>query len=413
MLIVNDHLGKETVAELHDFRKDKQDLAVEHHLDNVTATSMSLCLKRIHIFGDLKDFKPASQLDSLYELFTQSFESKQAASIRCEELTGSCSVELSLGTDVAEFRGKDAVIFGMLPTAFRGRMETLINTTPEPGQTWIFYSTHSPHRLVQRNQELQLSQLKYHKLMTYRWDSDINVRYAKYRVFRNGTDPAKKLSDEDISNKKNLIAWMSSNCHEVFWPRKPFLSRLRARLPLHEYGDCGNRRCLPKRSDKCVGVMQQYKFQLILGNTECNDLIPDDFWTLALANGVVPVIYGVPKSDLERMAPPNSYIHIADYKSLDDLANLIKDLGKDQAEYSRFFDWREVGRLQFSSSIQPEEVCRTLPHLSDGKPQALKTLGKSSWFTGCRKNPDASALQLFTPDRQYKAFNHWALWKVY
>ena len=42
--------------------------------------------------------------------------------------------------------------------------------------------------------------------------------------------------------------------------------------------------------------------------------------------GTIPVVFGADRLDYEKVAPPRSFIHIADFDTLEELANYLKYL---------------------------------------------------------------------------------------
>ncbi|XP_054764886.2 alpha-(1,3)-fucosyltransferase 7-like [Lytechinus pictus] len=390
--------------------ESSNDHAIVEHVSEANTSGIGPCEKRILLFGDLSGMRGWPELSKWVELLEKSLRLDHEVNLGCRTDSMNCTVRLSLGTDPKRFRGKDAVIFGSLPHAMKGQIEMLKTLEPEENQTWFFYSTESPHRVTLWNQNLNITQLKYHKLISYRWDSDVYVSFGSYS-HRPPTNTSISLSPP-LPPKKHLIAWVNSNCVEISWPRKPFLSRLRARIPVHDFGACGTKQCVPRHSSKCASLIQSYRFLLILGNAECNDLILSDFWSLALANDVVPVIYGAPKSDVVKVAPPHSFIHVSDFETVGSLADFLYMLAEDEEEYDKYFAWKRRGKVKVTYPIAPKLVCRAIPHMFDGTPQYLTTVGESTWFNGCRTRPDKNSLKPFSPDQQYREYNHWTIWRA-
>ena len=54
-----------------------------------------------------------------------------------------------------------------------------------------------------------------------------------------------------------------------------------------------------------------------------------------LRSDVVPIVMGARRRDYERVAPPNSFIHVDDFESPFQLANYLKKLDKDEALYNK------------------------------------------------------------------------------
>ena len=78
-------------------------------------------------------------------------------------------------------------------------------------------------------------------------------------------------------------------------------------LPIDTYGKCGTKTC-PKRAKECADLPTRFKFNLAFENSQCPEYITEKFWANALMQGVVPVVFGAPREDYLRLAPPKSYI---------------------------------------------------------------------------------------------------------
>jgi len=54
----------------------------------------------------------------------------------------------------------------------------------------------------------------------------------------------------------------------------------------------------------------------------------------------VPVVYGPHKSDVEAVAPPNSYIFAEDFETPKDLVDYLDYLDKNDTAYEEYHKWR-------------------------------------------------------------------------
>ena len=61
------------------------------------------------------------------------------------------------------------------------------------------------------------------------------------------------------------------------------------------------------------------------------------------SNDVVPVVMGAPRADYERVAPPESFIHVDDFESPRHLADFLRAVAADRDRYNSYFRWRGVG----------------------------------------------------------------------
>ena len=63
-----------------------------------------------------------------------------------------------------------------------------------------------------------------------------------------------------------------------------------------------------------------------------------------LDNFVVPVVYAT--KDVRKIAPPNSYIDVRDFKSPKHLAEYLLYLDKNDTAYMEYFNWRRDYRVK-------------------------------------------------------------------
>ncbi|XP_054764887.2 glycoprotein 3-alpha-L-fucosyltransferase A-like [Lytechinus pictus] len=365
------------------------------------------CVKKVHIFGNLTDMASWLELSSWYKLFKRGQVFKHTADAYCPLYN--CTLRFTTGTNLTHLKGKDAVIFGALPKAFEGRLHDVISKDPEPGQTWFYYSTETPLRVVNWNRDVRIADLKYHKLMTYRSDSDIHIPFGYYQKRLKPLTDA-EFNTKYVQNKTKLVAWMASNCAQIFWPRIPIVEQLGRRVQLDTYGRCGKLSCQPQRSETCNHMLKEYKFYMTLANSECHEYITEKFWTQTIGQGIVPVVYGAPKSDFQKMGPPNSFIHLSDYSSLKEMAEHLKKLNKDHESYMKYLEWGRYYEAIPTFPIQINNLCRIVPHLNKGTTQELHRLGDSTWYKGCRNLPNKDILTPFWPREQMLAYFTWTPW---
>ena len=140
-----------------------------------------------------------------------------------------------------------------------------------------------------------------------------------------------------LAKKDKLLAWFCSN-QKTHGRREDYIRELGKYMTVDIYGNCGNLTCLPKNSDRCNNLLDEYKFYLSAENSLCADYVSEKFYR-ALRTDVVPIVYG--GADYSAYAPPHSYIHVADFKSPKELAEYLKLLDKNDALYLKYFEWKK------------------------------------------------------------------------
>lgn len=160
-----------------------------------------------------------------------------------------------------------------------------------------------------------------------------------------------------VHNKTKLIVYFASNCNTSS-RREDYARALAQHVPMDVYGKCGPLKCRPWNGEACFDKkLRHYKFQLAAENSLCPDYVAERFWR-SLKWGAVPVVYGV--ADYAAYAPPHSYIHAANFASLQDLADYLMLLDRNDALYLKYFEWRKDWKVIREPKIGWCELCRML-----------------------------------------------------
>lgn len=95
-------------------------------------------------------------------------------------------------------------------------------------------------------------------------------------------------------------------------------------------------------------INKNYKFYLAFENSNCHQYITEKLFKNALGLNepdflVVPIVMGARKEEYDKFAPPNSFIHVDDFKSAKDLAEYLRLLANNDALYYDYFRWKNLG----------------------------------------------------------------------
>ena len=150
-----------------------------------------------------------------------------------------------------------------------------------------------------------------------------------------------------LENRTKLLAWFCSNC-QTDGKREHYFKELAKYIDIDIYGKCGNKECLPRNSNRCNHILNEYKFYLAAENSLCADYITEKFYR-TLEMGLVPVVYG--GADYAHFAPPHSYIHVANFPSPKDLADYLLLLDRNPGLYMEYFNWKENYEVKISPEI--------------------------------------------------------------
>ncbi|XP_066304372.1 alpha-(1,3)-fucosyltransferase 7-like [Branchiostoma lanceolatum] len=245
-----------------------------------------------------------------------------------------CDITLGIG----QSEDADAVVF------YYSRTPNVFNSSSmpkrHPHQYWIFFSDEAPLYPAMRDHDFVSYNSVFNMTMTYRLDSDVPALYGSTDIVYDKLKDRHHSKDYSVG-KKGLAVWFVSNCYK-YLPRFAYARELLKHMDLDIFGKCGKEIVCPGKSYDCSdNIIKQYKFYLAFESYPCREYITEKFWRNALENEAVPIVLGPPKCDYEKIAPPNSFIHVDDFESPKDLAAYLKRLDKDTELYNQYFKWRE------------------------------------------------------------------------
>lgn len=246
-----------------------------------------------------------------------------------------------------------------------------LNSVRPPGQIWIFMSFES----VRHTQISSMVHVRsfVNWTFTYFSGSTFPSPYGVFCPFSNRSAHSNSTATEErknyASSKTGLVCGMVSNCNAQ-WPRMEKIKEISKYIPTDVYGSCGSMSC--PRDKSCLKMLSKYKFYLAFENSLCRDYITEKFWNNALAFDIVPIVYGAPQEDYERSAPPNSFIHVKNFSSIEHLADYLKLLDQNDDLYNKYFEWKRQGYVKPNYLAEhyepPITMCRILDKLNDLDP---------------------------------------------
>lgn len=110
--------------------------------------------------------------------------------------------------------------------------------------------------------------------------------------------------------------------------------------------------------DCIADVIKKHKFYLSFENTNCKEYITEKFWNNALKSDAIPIVMGASRDCFSRLAPPGSYIHVDDFETVEELSKYILALDADDEAYSRYFRWKQLGKIKIPDSWC--QICKAL-----------------------------------------------------
>jgi len=105
------------------------------------------------------------------------------------------------------------------------------------------------------------------------------------------------------------------------------------------YGKCVGAKYIPM--GEFYSILSEHMFYLSFENSyHCKDYITEKLWYNSFFVGLIPIIWGPDKSDLEEILPHNSYIYVEDFKTVSDLVTYLNYLKSNRTAYFEYFQWR-------------------------------------------------------------------------
>lgn len=312
-----------------------------------------------------KVYKAAQEPDFECVIRIQKYRRPKAEEVQMDhsrwnksECAGSpCSIETRYSLHLEDFRDSDIVILLPGPVSYY-EWSRLLEARP-PGQLWALYSRESPVHEPQFTPPAELfTGNPYNLSMTFRSGSDIDLSYGRF--LRDSVRNKKKIGEKTPKSKQ--IMWMASRCEPLGWERTKLAHEIKKYLQVDIYGKCGTFECPKHDFDSCLPAMQQYKFYLALENSECAEYITEKVWLNAYGAGLVPIVYGAFKEDYVRRAPPDSFIHLDDFSTMQDFVDYINLLDRNDTLYAKYFEWKKLGRtvqgMGFRTALSSQKLCK-------------------------------------------------------
>ncbi|XP_063078662.1 alpha-(1,3)-fucosyltransferase 7-like [Engraulis encrasicolus] len=237
-------------------------------------------------------------------------------------------------------------------------------------QGWVWFSLEPP----MFNYNLTPLAGKFNYTMSYRRDADFFVPHGRLAP----RQVAPGMTVEDVMpkvQKSHLACWIVSNS-APHSRRTAVYNRLIKVINVTVYGlhhtPLSRRETLPTIS-RCY-------FYLAFENSEFLDYITEKLWTNALQGGAVPVVLGPSRQNYEAMIPKDSFIHVNDFSSVEELGQFLKQLARDRERYASYFKWKLNYTVVFSDwdawlVEAPCRICTKLTTLQ--RPKVYRDL--QSW----------------------------------
>ncbi|XP_012694150.2 alpha-(1,3)-fucosyltransferase 7-like [Clupea harengus] len=241
-----------------------------------------------------------------------------------------------------------------------GQQRLPVHLTRPQKQRWVWYSLESPGN----NGNLKPFAGHFNCTMSYRLDSDICSPYGRLVPQNFGTG----LTVEEFipKNKSSLACWVVSN-YAPHHKRTEVYNKLKTIIPVDVYGGAVNKHLDEKT---LISTISRYYFYLSFENSISRDYITEKFWYNAFIGGAVPVVLGPSREQYEAVAPKDSFIHVDDFRSIEELGEFLRKLAKDKQHYASYFNWRLKYTVKRFGDWK-DEFCRICPKVSSFQTQKV------------------------------------------
>lgn len=256
-----------------------------------------------------------------------------------------------LTDNTSAFTTADVVVFHHQELS-RGLSSLPLHKDRPASQHWVWLSMEPPAN------NANLTQLNglFNWTMSYRHDADIHIPYGKTML---GGDERGFWA---APNRSCLVSWVVSR-YQPHQARAIFYQSLKKYIPIEVYGKW-NKKPLSKK--KLLPTIANCLFYLSFENSQAKDYISEKLWRNAFQAGAIPVVLGPSRATYETLAPPGSFIHVADFKSPADLAAHLKQVAADRRAYEKYFQWHHTHRIKTYTDWRERlcQICVKYPSLA-------------------------------------------------
>ena len=155
---------------------------------------------------------------------------------------------------------------------------------------------------------------------------------------------------------KGAYAYVSS-CDTLHYNRLEAMKQLSRYIDVDIFGQCTDDSPCSRLDVQCEAKMHaEYRFYLAFENSVCKDYITEKFWkALQSPAHFVPVaLGGFSVNEYNQIAPPESFLHVYNFSSLEHLGRYMQYLIKNDVAYNRYHQWKQKFVI---SNLDHENMC--------------------------------------------------------
>lgn len=268
----------------------------------------------------------------------------------------------------------DAVVFHHHELRYK-RSSLPLHLPRPPAQKWIWLSLEPPAN----NGPLAAYDGVFNWTMSYRRDADVPIPYGRLVPRAAASAPAGDEDDVDYvvpSNKTHLVCWVVSN-YKSRHKRSKVYQRLKQVTKVQVYGRWVRR---PLSNSDLLPTISRCHFYLAFENSQSVDYVTEKLWRNSFQAGTVPVVLGPPRSNYEALVPGDSFVHVDDFKSVEEMAAFLQRLAADGRRYASYFAWRRRRDVKLYTDWR-ERLCQICRHYHSLDPRKVYQ-HLDSWANG-------------------------------
>ena len=245
-----------------------------------------------------------------------------------------CPYRCSISDDKNEICSSDAVL------AHLANIRKIPPKHPS-NQIWVLFTLESPQNTMSGLDLVKLNN-KFDWITSYRRDSDIPTSYG---ITKRHPKPVLMNTNFSKEGRQQRALVFLSNCAIS---RVSCIKRLNQFYPVDIYGSCGKPDPCNRDANCVRKLVRSYKYFLAFENTECKDYITEKFW-IALQRDILPIVKGASFEAYNASGPPNSFLHMDQFKTPAALAKHLQYLDENDQEYDRYFTWKKTHKVDIET----------------------------------------------------------------
>ena len=218
--------------------------------------------------------------------------------------------------------------------------------------------------------------------ITYMRDSLVYRPYGKVYPL---TSESRKHAEYPSHKTKGAFAYVSI-CEPIGYDRLGLMKELSKYIDVDIFGSCtGNIPCQMGDWSCEQKLHNQYRFYLSWENSLCKDYMTEKFWKPLHGDRYhIPVaLGGLTLKEYIDLAPPNSFLHVYNFSSIEELGSYMRNLVNDPVALNRNLEWRNSHAVELGEK-RPCKLCEIANFPAKFKSKRTNIANKFNSPSTCR-----------------------------